>query len=99
MKKVIDGLLYDTDKATAAAVGHSYNADLFFINVEEIWKKLYRTKNGRFFFHISLWRTGWFDMEEKEDILPCSENEAMEFCRTHSPRNFAILWSGKIEEA
>lgn len=53
MKKIINGLLYDTEKAT-----------LIFTSTDKR-RQYYRTKNGNFFV---VYRTGEFAIKREEDM-------------------------------
>lgn len=65
MKKIIKGRKYDTD--TAKEIGTIYNHYSDGLN-----KTLYQKQTSEFFFF--LWNA------EREIIVPCSEDEAKEFC-------------------
>lgn len=99
MRKIVDNLLYDTVDAMCIALDESCDTSPLCFTIVTKEKKLYMTKNGRFFFHTRKHVDDILFDKEKEDIIPCTEDEAREFCFGHSPRNFEILWGRKIERA
>ncbi len=86
MKKVIQGLIYDTDKAEEIASYRKYSPTDF-NHVEE---SLYKTKNGRYFLageggarskyaeqvDQNTWGGGW-------GIIPVTAGEALAWCENH----------------
>ena len=98
MRKVVDGLLYNTDRA--AQIAHRFDiipGKLLFGN-GLLMRKLYMTKKRRFFFSCCF-SSIWFWMDDEEDIRPCSEDEARDFCMENNPVNFDVVWREKIERA
>lgn len=87
MKKAIDGLLYDTEKAEKVA---SYSNGLGKSDFGYVREKLFRTSNGRFFLYgeggaQSRYSKPAGDMRGPgEDIQPLSETEAIEWLEDHN---------------
>lgn len=99
MRKVMDGLMYDTHDATCIARECVTDmAMLGFFN-ETLNRNLYRTVNGRYFFHRRVLRLRWFWLSKEEDIIPCTEDEAMHFCMRHSQRSYNEIWGDRTERA
>lgn len=86
MKKVIDGLRYDTEKATEVACWcHGYPGD--YGRCEET---LYRTVSGKYFLHgkggaASKWREqiGQSEWGGGEEILAKTPEEALSWLEEH----------------
>ena len=101
MKKIINGLLYDTSKAGVISefekssdriydywLGAEYR-----VHQREI---LYRTKKGRYFILSSTKALG----EHNETIVPLTEDEALQWLIKHDPKKVEEVFPGKhIEEA
>lgn len=86
MKKVIEGLRYDTATATEVA-SWSFGYPNDFSHSSET---LYRTKSGNYFLHgeggpASSWReqTGQREWSGGEDILAKDDLEALEWLESH----------------
>jgi hypothetical protein len=83
MKKVINGLLYDTEKAEAVA---NYSNNRGYGDFKALEETLYRTKNGRWFIHgiggamtsyaVEAGSNSWSGSEQ---IKPIDEEYAKEF--------------------
>ena len=99
MRKIVDSLLYDTDKAVCIAADGCCDSSPLYFTIVTKEKKLYMTKKGRFFFYTNKHVDDIMFDHVNEDIIPCTEKEAREFCLKHSPHNFNALWGRKIEDA
>jgi len=81
MKQIINGLRYDTQKATEIA-SYAYSNRTDFSGIEE---KLYRTEKGNYFLHgwggaaTSYAKSVGDGMTEGEAITPMSEAEAVDW--------------------
>ena len=101
MKKIINGLLYDTNKAEVISVFERSSGRIYdwWIGVEyQVYQRetLYRTKKGRFFVLSRTEALG----EHNETIVPLTENEAFQWLIEHDPEKAAEVFPGKhIEEA
>jgi len=86
MKKIISRLVYDTSTATKITeVGNNYSLSDFHYTMEI----LYRTLQGRYFLYgeggalSSYSQTVGDGYTEGSDIVPLSENEAMDWLERH----------------
>lgn len=84
MKKIIDGLLYDTDAETAEIILESFRNE----NDPETMttERLYRTESGRWFWHLA---GGPKSLYAKARLEGCDEQDAAE----------ALLEAGEEEKA
>ena len=99
MKKVMNGLLYDTDRATKLAHSDGMTEDIFGSRNDR-WKvKLYMTENGRFFFHFTSMIGGFWWHDDSQDIKDTTEETAMAFCMKYNPMNFDVVWGDKVKRA
>ncbi len=102
MKKIVDGKVYNTDTADRVAeyTAPGYPSDFSFYA-----ESLYRTKNGRWFLagegHANTrYAARYGDMYGwGSGLIPLSENEAREWCETHSVDPDVIAEYFKVEEA
>lgn len=102
MKKVINGLLYDTEKAEEVAIYSNNRVSGDFKMLEET---LYRTKNGRWFIHgiggamteyaVEAGNNSWSDSEQ---IRPVDEEYAKEFLAEHGDPEDYEKWF-EVKEA
>jgi hypothetical protein len=103
MKKVIDGLLYDTESATEVAYWHNGKLPGDFHRAEET---LYRTPNGRWFLHgkggaMSDYRRPAGDgFRDGEEIRALTKDEAQAWLERHDKIHALEKWfSDEIEPA
>lgn len=97
MRKIIDGLLYDTDDATPIAWNSDFDAG--FLDCEDWMTTLYMTSNGRFFLHVESSHLGFLYIDRDEYIKPVSEEKAQQFAMRHNPHNFNVIWGNRIKKA
>lgn len=102
MKQVIDGLLYDTDKAEKLFEFEELGYDLF--GKKELQKRtLYRTKNQRFFVHRAVFNKKMFTKKYcvllSEDLNALSEEEAKDFFTEKNLFNEYLKVFNGFEEA
>jgi len=101
MKRIVNGLLYDTEKAEKISE-FKRSSDRIYdwwlgaecrVHQREV---LYRTKKGRYFIHSSSKALG----ECNETIVPLAEDEAFQWLIEHDPEKAKEVFPGKhIEEA
>ena len=86
MKKVVDGLVYDTEKAELI---HEWNNHYPCNDFRAFSERLYKTKNGRFFLHgrggaMSSYRSSYGDSYGSgEEIMPMTDSEVVEWLSAH----------------
>ena len=86
MKKIINGRLYDTEKADVVTVS----------GPKEFREILYRTKKNRYFLFKSLYK----NYEGIESLKPMTDDEAYNYLCEHDPDKAKELFPDKqIEEA
>jgi len=101
MKKIINGLLYDTSKAEVISKFEKSSDRIY-----DYWlgteyqvhhrETLYRTKKGRFFVLSSSEALG----EHNETIVPLTEDKAFQWLIEHDPEKAEEVFPEKhIEEA
>ena len=102
MKKVIDGLVYNTETAEEIA-SYSYLGNSDFRHVDET---LYKTKKGKYFlagsggpmskYAVPVGNSGYGG---GEGIIPLTVEEAREWCEKHDIDTDVIIQEFTIEEA
>ena len=101
MKKIINGLLYDTSKAEVISAFEKSSSRIYdwWLGVQyQVHQRetLYRTKKGRYFILSSSEALG----EHNETIVPITEDEAFQWLIEHDPEKAEKVFPGKhIEEA
>lgn len=86
MKKIIEGLKYDTD--TAEEVG-SWDNGHYHGDFHQCQESMYRTKSGKFFLHGKGGPLSSYAVQEgngvsgSEDIRPLSEQESRRWAEEH----------------
>ena len=95
MKKVIDGLLYDTDTALDIAWKMKQGFKLF--ELSENCEDLFITHKGNFFFYTWSDRIWLFGRETKEDIRKASFEEARQFTLEHNPDAYYDFFERNVE--
>ncbi len=104
MKKIIDGIRYDTEKATKVA---KYNNNLGDGDFNYLREYLYHTRNNRWFLHgyggaftkysVSVGSDG---RGGGENIIPINDSEALEWLQNNDEIDVIELYfSGSIIEA
>lgn len=102
MKRVISGLMYNTDTATEVA---KWEPTLDRGNFRYVREILYRTKKGNFFIHgvghgMTRWAERVGDMSGMgEGIEALSDAEAREWCERHQIDSEVIAQNFSVEEA
>ncbi len=93
MKRIINGLLYDTEKAGLIC---EWDSDYDFMKDIVYHNVLYRTKAGRYF----LYETGRvLGQPTPEFIKPLTEERAFEIMAEYNPDKAAEFFPDKIKEA
>jgi len=102
MKRIVEGLLYDTEKAEAISTYEPFSDRTKF----QWWREtLYRTKNGRYFLHGE-----GGAMSKYADVYPggasggevirvMTEDEAFEWLAEYDPDKALELFPERIKEA
>ena len=101
MKKVIDGSLYDTDKARKLG---EWNNGCFISDFDYVSEDLYRTRSGKFFIHgmggatsrYGEWKGNTGMSSEK--IIPLTLYNAMDWVKNHLDGDEFIYIFGAPEE-
>ena len=103
MRRIVDGVMYDTEKAELLA---SYEAKELPSDFRWYREDLYQTKNGRFFLHgrggpLSPYASvGYGCSSSGEKIVPLSEGEVVKWLE--NTENYDVLlelFPDEIEEA
>ncbi len=93
MKRVVNGLLYDTEKAELLC---KWDSDYDFMKDIVYHNTLYRTKAGRYF----LLKAGKvLGQPIPEFIRPLTDERAFEIMIEHNPDKVAEFFPNKIKEA
>ena len=92
MKKIIDGLLYDTKKAELLC---KWNSDYDYLKCTLWHNYLYRTKAGRYFLFKAGIELGF----TKETIKPLTDEEAFKILVERDPGKAREFFPNKIKEA
>ena len=93
MKKIINGLLYDTEKADLLC---QWDSDVDWMRDIVYHNSLYRTKTGRYF----LFKTGKFlGQVIPKSIRSLTDERAFEILVEHNPDKAVELFPNKIKEA
>lgn len=101
MKKIINGRLYNTE--TAPEVAYYWNG-LGGSDFRNLTKRLHRKKNGEFFFWVSggpmseAGESYGGMIHSGEKIVPCSDDEAREFCEANLDADDYMKIFGEVEE-
>ena len=102
MKKVIDGLVYNTDTAIEIASWDNGLSTTDFNNCEET---LYKTKNGKFFVYgeggaLTRWSESYGNSRYGgKGIITLVQEEALMWCEDHSVDADIISQYFSIDEA
>lgn len=103
MRKVVEGVVYDTEKAEAL---HDWSNHYPCNDFKACSETLYRTKKGRFFLHgeggaMTSYRSAYGNMfGSGADILPMSPQDALNWLASHDGTDVILgQFADQVEEA
>ena len=93
MKRIVDGLLYDTKKAELLC---KWKSNYDYVNCVLWHNYLYRTSSGRYFLYMRGMRSG---CKSSEIIRPLTDDEACIKLAEYDPNKAFLFFPDKIKEA